>query len=224
MATAPTPKIVTATPADIRAYFAFRAFQIGDRYTVLGEDPFSRARSPDSFHPVDRAEFLRFDLALEAWKTGDRKLVSKGYQFICDCRYGNGKHDDVRSFNPPGEAQTCYECGERTGYDSIPAIRWYVKDLLADPEAREAEVDVDFIFRDGAGEQLSHDFAFEYIYFIGANIRVLDVGNKVGGKPIYPVRLKTVDAPNILGTEGLIAEMRFHGKHGLFLPEAVASE
>ncbi|HLD57882.1 MAG TPA: hypothetical protein VJA47_06240 [archaeon] len=212
------PKIITATPADIRAYFAFRAFQNGDEYLVLGKNPFSRDISSGSFHPVDRAGFLRFDQAMEAWRTGGRKLVSKGYLFSCDCGYGNGKHDNIRTFEPPGEPQNCYECGDQTGYDSIPAIGWSAEQLLSDPEARETDIDIDFLFnKKPDGYPFRMDFVNEYFSFIGANLK--DLVSDGGHVHVYHVTMKPTDAPRIEGTEGLIAEMEFRGKDKLFLPE-----
>ncbi len=225
--TTEAPKIVTATPADIRAYFAFRAFQIGSEGSLpvveIGENPFAGCRNTRNLYPqrVSREELLKIDQAMEPWRTADRKLVKKAYLFNCDqCDWGSCEYD--AGFNPPGQDQACQgeeaDCVE-TPYEVIPAISWSAEQLLADPEARESDIDIDFIFRKKPdGRPFFMEFTNEYFRFIGANLA--SVVGEAGHNHVYHVTMKPTDATRITGTEGLIAEMRFHGKSGLFLPES----
>ena len=92
--------------------------------------------------------------------------------------------------------------------------------MLANPEARETAVDISVVFnRRLDGNQLNVDFQDEYFRFVGSRILGTSLEpaitvNSSGGEVdrVYTVLMPLVNAPRISGTEGLIAEMRFHGK------------
>ena len=237
---APTPKIITATSADIRAYFAFRVFRGGEDRVLLGTMPINIGHRYTELGAVDlnehREELLRFDQALKAWRTGDSALISMGYLFDCSAGCNQASYRHELDFNPitdDMDMQLCDVCGRDSLYGYIRGVSFDVKNLLADPEARETDVDIDFKFRRKRdGSELHSDFRSEYFKFLGVKVleTFLEYTGLAGVKSsevtnlVYHTVMKLVDAPRITGTEGLVAEMRFHGKAGLFLPEKDSQE
>jgi len=209
------------TVADLRRYFLFAAFKMGQgqeymerQEVLLGENP-----SPQFYihatrlRQVDREGFLVLDRAIDPWTKPNGGPVHKTYLFQCapDNKSGCG-HTNLlfeRTVSVAGEEQSCESCPDLTPYDKIPAIVWDVEHLFTTPAFSESEVELNLWFNYKAHYQVargharfSDEFVAEYLEYLGGKITKADKGqNGVS----FTTRIPLSHLHRMNGTDRLVA-------------------